>query len=104
MAFYLVLVKTELYKNYLAGKIDFNLYKCYQNKLTLLVRSAKALYYKNYTNLHRKNSKAMCKLIDIANQLLPKLSCSYDNVSVKIVKLVINSISKPLTNILNESF
>ena len=56
--------KTKLYKNFLAGKIDFKIYKSYRNKFTLLVTSAKALYYKNYINSHRKNSKAMWKIIN----------------------------------------
>ena len=50
--------KAELYKNNLVEKIDFNLYKSFRNKFTLLVRSTKALCCKNYTNSHRINSKA----------------------------------------------
>ena len=42
--------KVELNKNYLAGKINFNIYKSYQNKFTLLVRSTKVLYYKSCIN------------------------------------------------------
>ena len=43
------------------------------------------------------------ELTDVDNQLPSKLSCSYD-MSLKIIKLVISRISKPLTNIFNTSF
>ena len=63
-SFNYILEKTKFDKNYLAGKFDFNIYESYRHKFTLLVRSAKALYYKNYINSRMKNSKAMWTLIN----------------------------------------
>ncbi len=56
--------KQKLYKKYLQGLVSFEQYKNYKNRLTGVLRAAKTQYFYNYINCHKKDSRAMWRLIN----------------------------------------
>ena len=57
-------VTHRTYKTMLNGKYSPDSYKMYCNKLTTIIRTAKAAYFNNYINNHRLNARAIWNMIN----------------------------------------
>ena len=64
-------IKTKHYKKFMASKDNkhHNIYKLYRNKLNHIIRTSKNIYYNNYFNKFKRNSK---KVGDGINHILAR--------------------------------
>jgi hypothetical protein len=68
--------KHQLYKAALSDKYNWSVYKKYRNTLTSLIRTRKESYFSNFVNEHKKDAKAVWKII---NDRLGKNVCINNN-------------------------
>ncbi len=59
-----VRVRSEMYKKFLRGAITKQEYTCYRNSLTLLLRTAKENYFKEFFIKNKRNTKVVWKTIN----------------------------------------
>ena len=56
-------MKSFYFKQFKLGLIDDNFNKIYKNRLPVVIRNAKKLYYKNAFDCYKKNIKKTCQTI-----------------------------------------